>query len=1078
MGGSKRVAPDQKERDRIASDLDTTLLVEAGAGSGKTTSLVDRLLALIITGRLTVDRIAAVTFTRKAAAELRERFQVALEQKAAESLPQEEKKRTLDAIHRLGEATIGTIHSFCARMLRERPVEAGLDPEFREVEDAEGEQLLDRYWEEYLETSHISGKTESEGLKRLGVPPEDLHDLYEVMSLYRDVTPPDSIQPRPNLEPTRKALLELIKRLAAAMPDEEPDEGWDKLQLAVNFALYRIKIYGVGSDPDLVVVLEKFDRKLLVTLNRWEDSRVARDFRDNVMPSFLADHVQPSLKAWREYVYPHCIRFVKGAVQYAAERRAAESILDFGDLLLKARDLLRDNAGVRRFFAERYPRILVDEFQDTDPIQAEIIFYIAGESKRPETHWRERRIRPGSLFVVGDPKQSIYRFRRADIDTYNLVKSLILKSGGGILSLTANFRSIDPIGEFVDKAFVNVFPKEADRYQAAFSKLETGRKGQGKYAGAYRLSVIGAEKKDEIAKTTSLHVAAWVRWALDGHLMIEDGEGGMRPSKPGDFLVLTLQREMLINLAAALEERRVPYDLTGAKGFAEAPEVVDAMKLFSCLANPEDSIAVVAVLVSSLFGHSYEELYRFKRDGGHFRFIGARAFSDANDKSAVGESLAFLESLWRLTKGCSPAAGASVILEQTGLIPLIAASPLGATGAGRLYKLVELMRIAEGLHVADFPSAVQWLQEALEREIDPLSLLLGETDAVRVMNLHKAKGLEASIVILAAPWEYGDHAPLLHVDRMSAGESSGYFLVSKKTSDYTTKLIGQPPDWDGKTTEEQLYAEAERSRLLYVAATRAKQMLVVTDVPGIKKGKNPWAPLTKHTEKDLSMAGIDLEPMIRPRKSVDVTKVESQMNAVRQAVEVGVEVTVRKEIVTKVAKTGALLTYAGSEGKGPVWGEIIHRCLQALAKGVTLTKPLVESIMAERDWPVEEADLAIALIDRVRKSDLWGRVEASKERHTEVPFAMAVDGTEIGQSPGHCLLEGVIDLVFREGGKWVIVDYKTDRVVGNLEPYMNYYSPQVKLYAKAWEKLSKDLVGGAYLYFTGPGELRSVGLTG
>jgi ATP-dependent helicase/nuclease subunit A len=394
-----------------------------------------------------------------------------------------------------------------------------------------------------------------------------------------------------------------------------------------------------------------------------------------------------------------------------------------------------------------------------------------------------------------------------------------------------------------------------------------------------------------------------------------------------------------------------------------------------------------------------------------------------------------------------------------------------------LYKLAELVRLAEGLHVADFASAVKWLQEAMAREIEPLSLLLGESDVVRVMNLHKAKGLEASVVILAAPWEYGDHDPSLHVDRMGGGESSGYFLVSKKTGDYTSKVISHPPDWDGKSAEERRYTDAERSRLLYVAATRARQLLVVTDALDIKKGTNPWGPLKQHVENDLSMKGIDLAVKARPQKTVDGKKGEKQIQAVRQALEAGVAVSVRKEVVTKVAKAWVLFPSVGTQGKGPVWGEIIHRCLQAVARGVTLTKPLVESIMAERDWPLEEADEAIAVIERVRKSDLWKRVEESKERHTEVPFAMAVDGNEIGQAEGDCLLEGVIDLVFREDGNWVIVDYKTDRVVGNLEPYLNYYSPQVKLYAKAWEKLSKEAVGAAYLYFVSPGELRPVELS-
>jgi ATP-dependent helicase/nuclease subunit A len=133
--------------------------------------------------------------------------------------------------------------------------------------------------------------------------------------------------------------------------------------------------------------------------------------------------------------------------------------------------------------------------------------------------------------------------------------------------------------------------------------------------------------------------------------------------------------------------------------------------------------------------------------------------------------------------------------------------------------------------------------------------------------------------------------------------------------------------------------------------------------------------------------------------------------------------------------------------------------------------------MSERDWPIEEAGEAISLVERVRASDFWKRVEASGEKHIEVPFAMTVDGTEIGLSAGDCLLEGVIDLVFRENGNWVIVDYKTDRVAGDLDGHVKYYAPQVKLYARAWERLSKETVGNAYLYFTGPGELKPVDLS-
>ena len=257
-----RRTADEPARRRIATDLDTTFLVEAGAGSGKTRSLVTRMVSLITSGRTTVDRIAAVTFTRKAAAELRERFQEALEKAASQDGIEAERART--ALGHLGEAALGTIHGFCARLLRERPVEAGLDPEFRELEEADADRLLDLSWLEFLEKERTEESPALADLTRLGVAPTQLAGLYKRLSQFRDVTPACRDLPIPDLDAAHKALEGFLNRLAKAVPADEPADGWDKLQAAYRFAQWRRRVFGLENPSDLIAVLERFEKATVI----------------------------------------------------------------------------------------------------------------------------------------------------------------------------------------------------------------------------------------------------------------------------------------------------------------------------------------------------------------------------------------------------------------------------------------------------------------------------------------------------------------------------------------------------------------------------------------------------------------------------------------------------------------------------------------------------------------------------------------------------------------------------------------------------------------------------------------------
>ena len=187
------------------------------------------------------------------------------------------------------------------------------------------------------------------------------------------------------------------------------------------------------------------------------------------------------------------------------------------------------------------------------------MFYLAGDPPDPGAPWQKWRLRPGSLFVVGDPKQSIYRFRRADIGTYNLVKDLILKSGGDIITLSTNFRSVNSIGTFVDDTFVNVFPSEADEFQAAFVPLRTRRDDSEEYSGVFCNLLPSFDKRLDIIKVDSEYVASWIAWALKGNVRVEDG-GELRDAEPRDFLVLTLWRAIVSDAAGEFEGTCCPAD--------------------------------------------------------------------------------------------------------------------------------------------------------------------------------------------------------------------------------------------------------------------------------------------------------------------------------------------------------------------------------------------------------------------------------------------------------------------------------------------------------------------------------------
>ncbi|MBW1901319.1 MAG: UvrD-helicase domain-containing protein [Deltaproteobacteria bacterium] len=1065
-----RKPEDEKFRQIIVKNLDNSILVEAGAGSGKTTSLIERMLALIATGRCTVDKMAAVTFTRKAAAELKGKFQIALEGVFAKEKNKEKQSRFQNALATLELLFAGTIHSFCARLLRERPIEARLDPDFEELDEIETVLLRDRCWSEYLEGLQAEGAYVLEKVTDLGLDPIKLIDTYHKAALYPEVEIARKKLKRPEFGKEKKLLKKYLEQSWKSLPKEASEKGWDGLQRILRQAWLRSFYFNPDKDQDFIKILNGLDKSGGIVQNRWPTKEIAKEQKAE-FDIFKDEIISPCLKKWQKYCHYFIMELVVPAVTHFKEVREKSSLMDYQDLLLRSAELLRNNSEVRKYFQNRFTHILVDEFQDTDPIQAEVMLYLTGENLE-ETAWQKTRIKPGSLFIVGDPKQSIYRFRRADIDIYNEMKRIVKNSGGLIVPLTANFRSLPAVCDWINPIFKSKFPEKASQYQPGFEPLVPFKKM--KNPGVKRITIgkVPGNRSKEIARQDAERIAAWIDWALDGNFKIlrtkeETKERQSEVAGPGDCMILLRYKAHLSMYAKALEERGIPYEISGGGAFNESEEIKHLLNLLAAVSEPEDQVALVSTLRGPFFGVSDDLLYRFRKKGGLFNYFApADKCSDEEACVRIGDIFGKINKYHYWARNKPPAAALSMILNHLGIIPLALTRKMGESRAGNLMKALELSLGDSSGSQTSFYDMVERLGEFYnDIDVEGMSIEPGKKDAVRIMNLHKAKGLEATVVFLAEPSKDISHPPGLHISRFEK-KAAGYFIASAQTGEYTREIAGIPPDWEKYEALEFEYQKAEEERLLYVATTRARQLLVVSRYPE-KPTKGAWKDLNRYlyeveeleTEK-MAVTAVDEGNIIPEDFEVGKTKINERISKSKMHSYI-------TESVTAASKASVKETpFSEDTGQGMSWGRIFHKMIEAVTKDASVDFDLMaENLLKEEERPVSEKDLIIKTIKAVMSSKLWRRMKKSENALVEVPFSLKVD--EAGTTK---IVSGVIDLVFKEPEGWVIADYKTDKVDENLNGLVNYYRPQVELYSKFWEEMTGEKVKESGLYFVDTNE--------
>ena len=824
---------DQSERRRLESDLDHTFFVEAGAGTGKTTTLVARIVALIRTGKVDPDHLAAITFTEAAATELRDRVRRGLENASRDSsLDAEARTRCRDAAGQIDLATIQTIHAFAGTLLRAFSIEAGLPPGFAVWDDVQlglaFEERFRAWLYEEVPAERPDNLRRRDDVRRallLGMTFDQLralaHGLQEQVDLlvltegWRVPEPPDALA---LAHRWGEAALGLRAYLHLARNGEA-----DPLARQINglqFAASRLA--SARTEDDAIGALQSYGQPNLNAgkLADWSNlpdgtnpvrviKEVFRTSRDEI-DAALAAHRTAALGALLEHLRDFTLDF--------ARWRRRQGAASFQDLLVWARDLLRDHPEVRARARERFQRIFVDEFQDTDPLQAEIVWCLGADPRGPSsTDYLAGALMPGKVFVVGDPKQSIYRFRRADIALY--VRIYAQADASSKVRLTQNFRSVASVLGWVNHHFQRDM-RERSGVQAEYVDLHPTSTIADRSDHTHGVYVVGG-KVDGNAERAWLEeaeqVAAVARQAVEtGWIVRDPTDGQLRPARYRDVCVLMPSRTNARRLEDAFLTHGVPYRIESGSLVLATQEVRDLLSCLRAIDDPSDQVALVAALRSPAYACSDVDLLRWVEAGGKLDY----EQPGGGPGGPVAEVFGSLRRFHAARARRSPAATIEAFVRERMLAVQTFGQPRPREAWRRIRYVVAQARRFAAAGRPSLRALVDWL-EGLQRVAyrDPESPMPeSDEDAVRVLTIHGAKGLEFPIVIMTG---------------LGAGRSAppaSVRILPDRTAGTIEVRCGafQTPGFEEAQRNDQIMDEAEHVRLLYVAATRARDHLVLS----------------------------------------------------------------------------------------------------------------------------------------------------------------------------------------------------------------------------------------------------------
>jgi ATP-dependent helicase/nuclease subunit A len=1071
--------PDQAEREAIVRGRDRSMLVEASAGTGKTHILIEVLLYVALEAEpgLPLSQVAAVTFTEKAAGELKTRLRGKLLE-AARRGDSERRRRARRALDDVERAEVSTIHAFCQALLKERPIDAGVDPGFTPIDAIASWAIAARVWHDWWRrevTASPNGPIAG-ALRRgasLGRPEDDERPSLSqlALALYRDRARLDGALPAeeaPRL--LARQLGEWSSEIARAIAEAKIPKS-QALDWLRELAAWLGDLARLAGKPKFTEVAARMPKGSFAQVKGlWPEARSAEIqelIRKRIQDLFDGKKLAEKAPHWA--LLAGILERLRdprdGFFGAVAEEKRRRGVVDFDDLLLFARDLLRHSAPARAHFRRRFRLIALDEFQDTDLLQMEIVYRLTG-ADGGEADWRQIAPEPGRLLLVGDPKQSIYRFRRADVESYRVAREGLERR-----RLRANARSLPRLLEWIDAAFERFLIEDPERpWEIGYESFEPWRPGEAAGPRVVYLEPTedfrgSGEKRDE---EESAAVAAYVH-ELTAH-------GSFRAGQIG---VLVRTNDRVADFQEALDRYEIPSVLEGGRDFFEREETAAVLAVLRAVDDPRDAVSVYAALKSAFFSFSDEDLFRARLAEAAFDFTRPGPVA-----GRLAEAFALLARLRRDRHARPAAETLADLYEVTGAIETAATKRVGGLQAQANLEriLVAARQLSEsGL---SFGAVVRGLAERTGSEAGEPRAFEEDVEAVRILTIHKAKGLEFPVTIVTGLGAAtgGGSSPVIFGASGAWAASLGIAGLSVET-----------PDWSVVREQNRQRELAEEKRLFYVACTRAQDLLVVScfrDITTTQKGISDagdrastlFGRLRKHLDRAAQRPGLvdRKQPRPEPRAVAVPTKAEGappdlarqlqeeasrpaqlareRAQALRRAGHAAGEEAAAEDLPAEERER-----FAVSDAAVRI-GSAVHEAMQAIVeRGLDVARA---AALAAADWELsaEGRKDVEELARRLADSPLFARAAAAGRRLAETPVLF--------RDEAGFLVEGKIDLLFEEESGFVLVDYKTDR---DLTKRMPEYTAQLSDYAAALRVLGLPRpVAAAFLLSARTGEATPV----
>ena len=1086
---------DALARHRITRDaLGETLFIEAGAGSGKTTTIVERIVNLVVIEGVELQHIAAITFTEAAAAELRDRVRAAFERTARQSRG-DVRQRCLAALEQSDIAAISTLHSYAQRVLSEHPVEAGVPPRFDVLDEVQSILALDARWRVWLDAQLADSDNhpliEWSVVLRIEIARRRAATLKDVARVFNDNW--DRLEASPISDPGRLTPIDLheLQRAAAAVLDLESEQldSNDRLAQFIEDRRRKLEVLRDGSDAlEAVAVIKSEDRWTFAhgQKKNWLDIERVKTSLNHLaaVATRVVDAASAAVLAqWRWRLATFTLE--------AAEQRRREGTLEFHDLLVLARRLVRRSPSARRALHERYTHLVIDEFQDTDPIQIELVTLIATNSDEVgDRHWSALQIEPGRLCFVGDPKQSIYRFRRADVALFREAGERFAPDGRAV-SLVQNFRTVPTVLQWINHVFGALMRDAPPEQQPPYHALIPARAERD--AGEHRVVLLGgphdeSHRAEMLRTLEATDVVRSIRsMILEGDRWLVADDNDWRPPRFDDIVVLVPSRLSLPALEQALRDADVPYRAEASTLVFDTQEVREPLVALQAIDDPSDEIAIVASLRSPLFGCGDDDLLEFTAAGGRWDYRSGPPGSLPEGHPVVS-ALAYLRRCHEERLWLEPSELLERVLRERRAFELALLHRRPRDVWRRLRFIVEQARQFVECNRGGLRAFLSWAELQRYEGARVHEPLLPELDdnSVRIMTIHSAKGLEFPITIVSGLTAQRSGR------RRGVGVHWGDSLPEIKMSGAAT------PAFDVLDDFEQEMDDHEKLRLLYVATTRARDHLVVSAhhvvpangaAPRETFAKMVWEQSVAELDRSCRVLppGDDM-PFVFPPSPLesrpgDTADARREWADRRHAVLARPPFTVSATAIAAAFAEGrpagglpdqadddfagdgsvdvpATSTSGYRRGRaGTAIGRAVHAVLQVAELDSSTDIVALSRTHAALEGVTEWVDTIARSAEAARSCATVQRALAAPQHWRELFVAAPIEGRAI---------EGFVDLLFREGDDLVVVDYKTDEVGDDaaIDRAVARYRPQAAAYALALEQTTGRRVRECVFVFT------------